>query len=165
MIPADKKHIQINCYVNGRLRILTLDKAYSLFWGVLFAWLAPLDWFRSNEKQDYMRNLVTKSTKVFAFNLFTRGYLPLTINSRCMLDEHGYPQSRNAFQAKACRLAKLFNGKPPYYFNECYLNKRGWQPAYQMNPGQEWLIVLGVDPDGEFNNLDVDWTIFQNASN
>lgn len=164
-ITDDKKHIPILCYVNGRQSTLTLEEAYTLFWIVPFAWLLPLDWFRSGLRQGYMRKLVHKAVKVFAYNLFTRSFLPLRIDSECMLDEHGYSPSRNCFQSRACKLAKIFEGKSPYAFDDCIRISGKLQPAYRMIPGQEWLIVVGVKPESEFTDHDIDWTVFQTHPN
>ena len=72
-IPDEQKNIPTRCYVHGHLRTLTLEEAYVLFWEVPFAWLRPHAWCRFGQNSGYMRELITKSIKMFAYNLLTRG--------------------------------------------------------------------------------------------
>jgi len=160
-LPENFRQVPLQCYVNGHLKILTAQEAYVLSWRVTFAWLFPLDWFRSATKQGYMRDLLTKAPKLLACSLFTRGYLALTINDPCVLDGDNFAPSRSTFQARACRLAKIFDGKPPFVFDECLLGKRELVPCYRMIPDQEWLIIVREDAESEFTGPDIDWRIFQ----
>jgi hypothetical protein len=164
--PDDKKSIPVQCYVTGHLKTLPLQEAYVLFWKVHFGWLLLLDWFRSgfgkSAKQGYMRRLVQKSGKRFGYNLLTRRSLPLTINDRCMLDEHDFPPSRNNFAARAARFAKVAGGFSLFEYDEVFDDGRNGVPAYRPNPDVDWLIVLKVAPDSSFKDTDVDWSLFQN---
>lgn len=160
-IPDEQKSIPTRCYVNGHLRTLTLEEAYVLFWEVPFGWLQPYDWCRFGQNNNYMRKLITKSIKIFAYNLLTRGYRALSINSECMLEEHDYVPSRNVFQARAYKLAKAFGKNVPFVYDEDFDGTNKLQPAYRMVPGQKWLIVVGLTPENEVEPSEVDWTFFQ----
>ena len=94
-IPDEQKSIPIRSYVNGRLKTLTIEEVYVLFWEVPFAWLEPLIWIRFDKLGAYVKDVMGPSIKIFAYNLLTRGYMALTINSECMLDEHGYAPGRS----------------------------------------------------------------------
>ena len=161
-IPGQHKNIPTRCYVKGYLKTLTLEEAYVLFWQASLAWLRPINWFRSKHIRGYIRDLMTKSTKVFLYNLVTRKYLPLTINSESMLDSHDFAPSRNSFHARAHRARELFGDDVPFVYDDDFDDEKRLLPAYRMKPGQNWLIVVGVDPGTEFKDPDVDWTIFLN---
>jgi len=160
-IPNEQKSISVKCYVNGSLRTLTLQESHVLFWCVPFGWLLPIDWCRFGKNSDYIRELITKSIKMFAYNLLTRGYTALSINSECMLDEHDYAPSRNVFQARAYKLAKVFGKNIPFVYDEDFDYSKKLQPAYRMVPGQKWMIVIGLAPESEIEPSEVDWTFFQ----
>jgi hypothetical protein len=160
-IPDEHKNIPTQCYVNGHLKTLSFEEAYILFWEVPFAWLEPLNWLRYGEHNAYVKDLMGPSIKIFAYNLLTRGYMPLTIDSECMLDEHGYAPNRNNFQAKACRLAKLFKEYIPFIYDEVFDNRKKLIPAYRILPESRWAIVVGIAPDHEIQTTEMNWTIFQ----
>lgn len=165
-IPDEQKDIPIKCYVIGRLLTLSLEEAYELFWKMSFAWLLPLDWFRSgfekSEKTGYVSKVAQFSGMEFGYKLLTRRTLALAINSPCMLDEHGYGPSRGAFIRYAHRFGELFPNKARPYESTQVIDDRGLrQLAYRMKPDEKWLIVVGVDPESEFKNTEIDWNIFQ----
>jgi hypothetical protein len=165
-IPGEQKCIPTQCSMSGHLKTLTLEEAYVLFWEVSFGWLLLLDWFRTSfaesEKSGYVSKLAKFSGMDFGYKLLTRGALALAMNENCMLDEHGYGPSRNTFAQDARRFAKLFPKKARPYESTQVIDRDGYrQLAYRMIPGQKWLIVVGVDAESSFTNLDVDWTIFQ----
>jgi hypothetical protein len=162
----EKKCIPTQCYVNGYNKILTLEETYILFWQVKFAWLLLLDWFRSEfdgiEGSGYVSKLARFSGMSFGYRLLTRGFLALTINDTCMLDEHGYSPNRNTFIQNARRFGKLFPEKNrPYEATQVFDRDGNLQLAYRMKSDEKWLIIVGVDPKSEFTNEDINWSIFQ----
>ena len=160
-IPDEQKSIPTQCYVNGQLKTLTFKEAYVLFWEVPLSWLLPLDWFRFHQTHAYMRDMITLSTKMFAYNLFTRGYQTLTTNSDCMLDERGDGPSRNVFQARASKFAKIFGDDVPFIYDNDIVDRKRTIPAYRMKFDQKWLLVIGLIPETKIKPSEIDWTFFQ----
>ena len=160
-MPDEHISLTTKCYIHGSLRTLPLIEAYVLFWEVPFAWLEPINWIRHGKLDSYVKDLMKPAIKYFAYNLLTRGYMPLTINSVCMLDEHGYAPSRNNFQSKAFRLKKIFGERLPFTHDHVFDDKKKFISSYQMLPGSKWAIVVGIAPDSEIRTSEIDWTIFQ----
>ena len=164
-IPKDKKDIPMRCYRNGSHVVLPLEEAYRLFWASRFGWVLKLDFFRSGFGESAMSGSVVKavysSGVKFVLALLGRGALSVAQNDSCLVDEHGEAPSPNQMAVWASRFRKLFAGDKPYEFLR-EADERGiCQPAYRMKPDETWLVVLGVEPDKGYSDIDVPWGIFR----
>lgn len=160
----DNLNVPVRVCLNGYPKILPFGVAYVIFWKVRFGWMLNLDWFRSRTSQGnktgYVGKVVKNKASYFIYHLLTRGCLALGINDNCLQDEHQESPSPNLFNAYAYRFGKLFTGSRPYEF---MLVPDGPGPrvrAYRMKCGETWMILLGLAPETQIPDAEVEWPLF-----
>lgn len=163
----EAKELRLECYVQGKKRMLSIEEAHRQVCESQFAWIIPLDFYRYNIEgyEDMLRvsRTIPACSLLWGYHVHKRlDYL--TLESLQMLDPDHEDLSRSNFNALASRFGQLFRNLPmelrPIECDKTLVRNQRIAVGYRFKPEFTRILIVGVELGGGYTDDEVDWDLF-----